>query len=336
MEEQHRRLASNSKIEAQLGMPADVAIALLRTMLVDTAEHFTLSIFPVHKKSQVTAKQSKAESRALTPLFDSPDAHIKSDDSIVTSTDRDVQTWIIERLHSNWPTIPVLSEELKGAEQKATLAGSSRAIWILDPIDGTSNFVAGIPYYCTSLALVINGEVNLGLVYDPNRHECFYACKGCGAYLNEHAIDKIKGHRVNNTELSNAMALVDLKRLSTRLKTQLIVSAPYRSQRSFGASALDWCWIATGRCQLYLHGKQMLWDYAAGHLILDEAGGASSTLDNEALVFMNLSPRSVIAASNYRLYKAWREWLELHRYADDLSMHPSNYGKANRRRAKRA
>jgi myo-inositol-1(or 4)-monophosphatase len=73
--------------------------------------------------------------------------------------------------------------------------------------------------------------------------------------------------------------------------------------------ALEWCWLAAGRCQLYVHGRQALWDYAAGLLVLEEAGGRATTLDGESVFTPKLLPRSVLAASNYRLFEEGRHWL---------------------------
>ncbi len=89
----------------------------------------------------------------------------------------------------------------------------------------------------------------------------------------------------------------------------LVTAPPYYSQRSFGSVALDWAWLAAGRGQLYLHGKQKLWDYAAGWLILNEAGGCSSSLEGEKDFEATLTPRSAIAASNQDLYQQWFSWI---------------------------
>ncbi|MEA1889735.1 MAG: inositol monophosphatase family protein, partial [Pseudomonadota bacterium] len=91
--------------------------------------------------------------------------------------------------------------------------------------------------------------------------------------------------------------------------TRLAISAPYSSQRSFGSVALDWVWLAAGRGQVYLHGKQKLWDYAAGWLILDEAGGVSSNLEGDRGFQGTLEPRSALAASNTDLYQQWFNWV---------------------------
>jgi len=114
-------------------------------------------------------------------------------------------------------------------------------------------------------------------------------------------------------ELKQTTALIDFKRLDGALATRLATQIPYASQRSFGSVALDWCWLAAGRCHLYLHGRSHLWDYAAGQLILGEAGGYSCTLDGEPVFTRSLTPRSSVAAVDAPLFRAWTDWLKVNR-----------------------
>ena len=105
------------------------------------------------------------------------------------------------------------------------------------------------------------------------------------------------------------MANVDLKRLVRKLADRLVQFPPYRSQRNLGSCVLEWCWVAAGRIQLYLHGGQRMWDYAAGSLILREAGGMFSTLRGAPLDCQVFTKRSVVAAINEDLYREWFLWL---------------------------
>jgi myo-inositol-1(or 4)-monophosphatase len=227
----------------------------------------------------------------------------KPDGSLVTAADIALQKRLQHFLQQRWP-YPVLGEELTVAEQTEILQNNS-VLWCLDPIDGTSNFTAGLPYFGVSLALLVEGMPQLALVYDPMRDECFTARKGQGACLNGQPL----APDTERQDLANTLALIDFKRLSSELLTRLVQQPPYASQRSFGASALDWCWLAAGRCQIYLHGKQMLWDYAAGSLVLAETGGQAMTLDGEPVCQLSLNTRSVVAASNRWLFQQWAAWL---------------------------
>jgi len=109
-----------------------------------------------------------------------------------------------------------------------------------------------------------------------------------------------------------------MPRLAAPLAARLGAHPPYGSQRNFGASSLDWCWLADGRFHIYLHGGQKLWDYAAGSLILAEAGGRSQTMEGEAVFAFELAPRSVVAARDPRLFTAWQAWVSQHRNAASM------------------
>jgi len=246
-----------------------------------------------------------AASEELLPRFADVASERKGDGSIVTSADTAMQQRVKQALAECWPEIPMLGEEMSREEQDSLLNLTASGLWLLDPLDGTSNFASGIPYFCTSLALIRNGEVVLGMIYAPMSDECFYAELGQGALLNGAPL--VVPESV--PPISDCMGLVDFKRLAPELASRLASAPPYRSQRSFGSGALDWCMIASGKCQLYLHGGQRLWDYAAGQLILTEAGGSSSTLEGNRVLSATLEPRSVVAASAKSLHQAWHSWV---------------------------
>ncbi|MCA1803780.1 MAG: inositol monophosphatase [Xanthomonadaceae bacterium] len=231
--------------------------------------------------------------------------HHKADGSIVTEADLVVQRRIRAALREEWPEHGFLGEEMDRAEQEQALQNLDQGLWCLDPLDGTNNFASGIPYYAVSLAFLRGDGVQLAIVHDPSREECFTAVRGQGAWLNGQPLQAPHATR----RLRETLALVDFKRLPADLVARLAQRPPYASQRSFGAVALDWCWLACGRVQLYLHGGQKLWDYAAGQLILQEAGGRSVGLDGRPVYQAGLQPRSAIAALDAELFEAWREWL---------------------------
>ena len=230
----------------------------------------------------------------------------KQDGSLLTEADLNVQNRLQMALYDLHPEIPLLGEEMSDQHQNTVIADGNSTFWCLDPLDGTSNFASSIPFFSISLALIENAQPVIGIIYDPVRDECFVAEKGKGATLNDKPLDAtITAH----TELQRCTAIIDFKRLSADLATRLATNAPYASQRSFGSVALDWAWLAAGRGQIYLHGKQKLWDYAAGWLILAEAGGCSSTLDGVSGFQAKLEPRSSVAASRQDLYQQWFNWI---------------------------
>jgi myo-inositol-1(or 4)-monophosphatase len=241
----------------------------------------------------------------ILPRFEHVGFSVKQDGSLLTEADLATNQRIREFLHANWPEIAFLSEEMEPAEQDALLRDAD-ALWCLDPLDGTSNFAAGIPLFAVSLALFRQGEVVLALTYDPIRDEMFTAQQGQGAWLNGKRLQC----QSSGFALRNAVAIVDFKRLSQQLKHALMLNAPYGSQRNLGSCALEWVWMAANRGQLYLHGGMKLWDLAAGTLILAEAGGYASTLQGESVFRASMEPRSVVISPDRELFDAWFHYLQ--------------------------
>ena len=243
----------------------------------------------------------------LLPRFADVGRHIKRDGSIVTDADHAMQDRVQRELASHWPKYDFLGEESPRQEKHEALAASrGKGLWILDPLDGTSNFAAGVPFFSVSLALLVDGRPEIGLVYDPIRDECFVAQRGSGSWLNGLSL----GTQVPvHLPLARTIAVVDFKRLDRELAAKLGAEPPYGSQRNFGSSALDWCWLADGRFHVYLHGGQKLWDYAAGILILTEAGGQAVTLAGEEVFTSRLETRSVVATRDPELFQAWKAWV---------------------------
>jgi len=248
----------------------------------------------------------------IMPRFRNVASRSKADGSLVTAADLGAQHRIIQELGRLFPGMPVLGEEMPAVEQQRLLADADTGVWCLDPLDGTSNYACGFPYFGISLALLKGGEAVLGAIYDPVREECFSAERGAGAWLDGEPLRLLS----ERNELGECLALVDLKRLSERDLPRLGGDAPYRSQRNLGSVALDWCWLAAGRGQLYLHGGQKLWDYAAGRLIATEAGTSARLFARgglEAPPGLSLEPRMAVAAANKQLFGHWIDWLDLPR-----------------------
>ncbi len=229
----------------------------------------------------------------------------KADESLLTEADLAMQRRLANEFRHHWPQIAFLGEEMPAEQQQRVLANDAEGVWIVDPLDGTRNFAAGLPFFSVSVGLLLRGEVVLGVVYDPVRDECFSAVKGGGAQCNGVPLERV----VLPQDLRQTITLIDFKRLAPDLAARIVTERPFSSQRSFGSVAIDWCWLATGRCHTYLHGAQRLWDYAAGMLIFAEAGGYAVTLHGEALFNGTLAPRSAVAALDEKLFHDWCRWL---------------------------
>ncbi len=241
----------------------------------------------------------------LTPRFRRVGHDFKQDGSLITEADLATQLRIQSALYASWPEIAFLGEEMAASEQQALMHSHTSGLWVLDPLDGTSNFASGIGHFAVSLAYIESGEIRLGVVYDPERDECFTARKGEGAWLN----DKPLTLPQRGALVKPQIAIVDLKRLPEALAIRLATQPPFSSQRSFGSVALDWCWMAAGRAHVYLHGKQNLWDYAAGWLVFNEVGGHSCTLQGEPVFNNRLEARSALAALDGNLFRQWYNYL---------------------------
>ena len=255
----------------------------------------------IEKLTEIVRLTAREE---ILPRYEQIGHREKADGSLVTEADLAMQSRLADQLRQLWPDYGFLGEEMTEAEQAGLLC-SHEALWCLDPLDGTSNFASGLPFFAVSLALLRGGRSELGLVYDPVRDECFAAVRGEGATLN----GRILGNGEQPDSLKKCIAVVDFKRLKPALASQLVTAPPFRSQRNLGSCALEWAWLAAGRYQLYLHGGQKLWDHAAGTVIQQEAGGACRTLAGDVIMANTLEPRSAVAAVNADLWQQWQQWL---------------------------
>lgn len=241
----------------------------------------------------------------ILPRFNKIGYELKHDGSLITEADLAADERIHSLLSQHYPDIAFMSEEMTEQQQIDLLENESQ-VWCLDPLDGTSNFAAGVPMFASSLSLIKDGEVVMAVTYDVTRDEMFTAIKGEGAFLN--------GRRLNCSasvdELDLCVALVDFKRLPKDISLRIIKETPYRSQRNLGSTVLEWVWMAASRGQLYLHGGMKLWDCAAGSLILREAGGIATTLEGTPVFSASISKRSTVASPSKKLYEKWFQYIQ--------------------------
>ncbi|HMM55012.1 MAG TPA: inositol monophosphatase family protein [Candidatus Desulfobacillus sp.] len=233
----------------------------------------------------------------------------KADGTIFTEVDIAAQRALAERLQRLRPRPLLGEEEMAEEEQRQLWQEGSAGLWVVDPIDGTTNFVAGLPFFAISVAYFIDGRAVVGVVYNPATREMFFASRGGGAIMNGLRLPL----RPPAASLAECVAGVDFKRIPKKLGDALATRPPYYSQRNFGCSTLEWAYAAAGRLDLLLHGGQKLWDYAAGRLILEEAGGGMCTLKHDDFDADDLWKRSVIAAVDPQLFSAWRDWIRARR-----------------------
>ena len=204
----------------------------------------------------------------------------KGEIDLVTEVDVAVERMVRALIAERHPGHDVLGEELGGPAAGST----SRYCWILDPIDGTTNFAHGVPLFCCTIALEIDGELRVGAVYDPMRDELFTATRGGGAHLNGAPM------RVSSTAtLLDALLVTgfpyslqtDLDEL-VRLFARFLAKS--RAVRRLGSAALDICYVAAGRMDGFWEQGLNAWDIAGGVLILQEAGGRITDIDGGPFV----------------------------------------------------
>ena len=243
----------------------------------------------------------------VMPRFLNTPASRKVDGSMLSEADLAAQT----ALAAGLPLIidsPMMGEEMTLQEQiRLWNAHSESGLWVVDPIDGTNNFVNGLPHFAISVAYIQNGRAQLGVIYNPVSGECFYAERGNGSFLNGTRLPL----RLVEKSLKESIAGVEIKYLrSGKLTSRMSTLSPVGASRSMGCSTMDWCYLACGRYDVYVHGGQKLWDYAAGALIFEEAGGCLDTLEGDAFWSgEHVFKRSVIAALEPNLFNKWLAWI---------------------------
>ena len=177
----------------------------------------------------------------------------------VTNSDLKTEKIIIEELKKAKPNFSIISEE-NGTENNK----DKNNTWIIDPIDGTVNFLHGIPHFAISLALKSNDEIVSGLIFDPIKNEMFYAEKDSGAFFNNHRVRVSKKNQINDC----------LFVTGGKMKNEL--DLPYRKS---GCAALDMAYVAAGRYDGYFQYNLNIWDIAAGIVLVKEAGGVLNEVD---------------------------------------------------------
>jgi len=249
--------------------------------------------------SHISELLRQAGREILMPAFQhqSSATHTKHDGSIVTETDLKCQQFIRKQLAVSYPEIGFMGEEMPEDKQRECLH-QKRRFWCLDPLDGTSNFVASFPIFGSSLALIENGEPTLACIHDPVRDESFTAILHEGAWMNGQPLCVRAGE-----SLSEAVGFVDFKRLDRDLAIRLATGKHYRSQRNIGSCALEWAWLAAGRSHFILHGSEKIWDYAAGFLLAGEAGCTVSDFNQQNPFHAKHLSSSIVAASSTSLHQ---------------------------------
>jgi myo-inositol-1(or 4)-monophosphatase len=199
-----------------------------------------------------------------------PEIHKKGPIDLVTAADLEVERAFRALIASRFPSHVVLGEE-EGVESGRPAGGAHR--WIIDPLDGTTNFAHGLALFCVSIALEIDGRLELGVVYDPIAEELFTAERGEGARLNGERLRVSSCARLLDALLCTGFPYSVIDDRESQIKVFAAFLGRARAVRRLGSAALDLCYVAAGRLDGFWEERLHPWDIAAGAVIVEEAGG---------------------------------------------------------------
>jgi myo-inositol-1(or 4)-monophosphatase len=218
----------------------------------------------------------------------------KGSNDFVTEVDRAAEHAIIDVLLEAYPGHAILAEE----SGRTRGAKDSEYLWIIDPLDGTTNFIHGLPVYAVSIALAFRGKIEQAVVYDPTRNDLFFASKGRGAFLNDRRLRVSKRLRMAEALIGTGFPFRKGDNLKRYMKMFEDVMQQCAGLRRPGAAALDLCYVAAGWYDGFFETGLQPWDVAAGSLIITEAGGLVGNFTGDADY---LHQREVVAG-NPKIY----------------------------------
>jgi len=206
---------------------------------------------------------------------------MKGDKNLVTEVDKESERLIVEHLLSRFPDHDIVAEESEYPQK-----GSSFR-WVIDPVDGTTNYAHGYPWFCASIGLVREGELVTGVIYNPVYDELFTATKGGGAFLNGTRLSVSRSTPLKNSLLGTGFPYDCATDPANNFASFIAFQKSARGIRRAGAAALDLAYVAAGRLDGFWELKLKAWDVAAGVLLVREAGGTVTTFDGSAYDIFN-------------------------------------------------
>ncbi len=204
--------------------------------------------------------------RTERKTFSYSNVEVKGLNDLVSYVDKTSEKLIVEKLSLIFPDAGFIVEENTKSEIKDFN-------WIVDPLDGTTNFIHGIPCYAISIALEYKGDIIIGVVYEVAQNECFWAYKDGGAFLNENKISVSDRKTLSDSLIATGFPIYNFSRLDNYIQTLTYLMKNTHGIRRIGAAAADLCYLACGRVDAFFEYNLNPWDVAAGALIVKEAGG---------------------------------------------------------------
>lgn len=224
----------------------------------------------MHPMLNIAVRAARTAGNIIARNFESRDnleIEVKGLNDFVTKVDKEAEQAIIAKIQQSYPDHSFVGEEGGVTE------GNADFKWIIDPLDGTSNYVRGIPHFCVSIALQYKGKLDQAVIFDPLRGELFTASKGSGAQLNGFRIRVNQRKDLSNTILATAFPFKDKDALATTVQSFSTIFTQCGDIRRTGSAALDMAYVAAGRFDGYWEKGVKPWDTAAGELMVREAGG---------------------------------------------------------------
>jgi len=224
----------------------------------------------MHPMLNIAVRAARSAGSVIARGFENVDdleIQHKGNNDFVTRIDKEAEQAIIEKIKQSYPTHSFVGEE------GGVIEGDKDFKWVIDPLDGTTNFIKGIPHFAVSIALLYKGRLDQAVVFDPIRSELFTASRGNGAQLNGRRIRASKARELGSTILATAFPFKDKDKLPSVMKTFGEIFAEAGDIRRCGSAALDLAYVAAGRYDGYWEQGVKPWDIAAGELLVRESGG---------------------------------------------------------------
>lgn len=252
----------------------------------------------MHPMLNIAVKAARKAGDVIMHAYDNKanfDINIKGQHDYVTTVDKNAERVIIDTILTAYPEHSILAEE-----SGETTNSNCDYQWIIDPIDGTLNFINKFPHFCISIAIKIKGRVEHGVIYDPVRNELFTASRGCGAYMDSRRIRVNKKNSLDSTFLATGFPVRQPEKLDKYLATFSNILKKSADIRRAGSAALDLAYVACGRLDGFFEGGLKIWDLAAGCLMITEAGGYVGDFEGGE----NYLASGEVIGTNIKLYKS--------------------------------
>ncbi|OGO94337.1 MAG: inositol monophosphatase [Coxiella sp. RIFCSPHIGHO2_12_FULL_42_15] len=249
----------------------------------------------MHPMLNIAIQAARSAGKIIVRFLDhleTSDVNEKSRHDFVTKADQMAEKEIIEQIRRRYPSHSIIAEESEPVH-------GDRFCWIIDPLDGTTNFIHGLPQFAVSIALRIDEKLTVGVVYDPIKDELFTAERGKGAQLNNRRIRVSNCLKMENALLGTGFPCRNTEKLPYYLKTFATLFPNSAGVRRMGAASLDLAYLAAGRLDAFWEMDLSIWDIAAGALLVVEAGGMVSDFQGEEKYLEN----GHIVAASPKLHK---------------------------------